>query len=381
MHVGLNLVYLVPGYTGGTETYARELIGELAAAPDVRFTAFVNEEAAADTSAPWGNLIPAVTVPVRARHRAQWVRGEQGLLPRLAARAGVDLVHSLANTAPAWGRFRRVVTIHDLSFRLVPDAHQGILSLGMRVLVPLAARRSDRIIVDAASTREDLRRELRTPPEKVDVVPLGLGAPQSQAAPMPEANLRAWLDAGPRPIALCVAAKRAHKNLARLIGAVARIPPAQRPLLVLPGYSTPHEDALRARASELGVADSVRFLDWVSAEAIEGLYAAAGVFVFPSLLEGFGLPVLEAMARGVPVACSGRGSLAEVAGDAALRFDPLSEESIADAIMAVLDDPALARQLQTRGHAQAARFTWAATAAATLDTYRRALRPTPPRRS
>ncbi len=148
---------------------------------------------------------------------------------------------------------------------------------GMRVLVPLAARRSHRIIVDAASTREDLRRELGTPPEKVDVVPLGLGAPQSQAQPMPEADVREWLGARRTRRSRCASPPSApHKNLARLIGAVALIPPTQRPLLALPGYSTPHEDELRARAAELGVTDSVRFLDWVSAEAVEGLYAAGG---------------------------------------------------------------------------------------------------------
>jgi glycosyltransferase involved in cell wall biosynthesis len=373
MHIGLNLVYLVPGYTGGTETYARELIPELvAAAPGVRFTAFVNREAAADRDAPWGNVIPAVTVPVHARNRVEWVRGEQQLLPRLAQRSGVDLVHSLANTAPGWGRFRRVVTIHDLSYRLIPGAHLGLLGLGMRVLVPLGARRSHRIVVDAASTREDLRRYLHTPEAKVDVVPLGLGA-RSQAAPLPEPEVRAWLGADDRPIALCVAAKRPHKNLGRLIGALAQIPAGERPLLALPGYSTGHEEQLRGQAAQLGVTESIRFLDWVSPEQLEGLYAAAAVFVFPSLLEGFGLPVLEAMARGLPVACSGRGSLAEVAGDAALRFDPESEASIASAVQAVIGDPALAQRLRTAGRARAATFTWAATAAATLQTYRRTL--------
>src|ERR1700759_4451009 len=102
MHVGLNLVYLVPDNTGGTETYAQELIPELvAAAPDTRFTAFINREASAQTGRPWGDLIPTITVPVRASNRIQWVRGEQQLLPRLAKRAGVDVLHSLANTAPA----------------------------------------------------------------------------------------------------------------------------------------------------------------------------------------------------------------------------------------------------------------------------------------
>src|SRR5438477_12153525 len=135
MHVGLNVVYLVPGYTGGNETYAEELIPALvAASARTRFTAFVNREAAEQPGRPWGELIPAVTVPVRARNRLEWVRGEQQLLPGLAARAGVQLVHSLASTAPAWGRYRRVVTIHDLAYRLTPEAHLGVMGLGMRVL-------------------------------------------------------------------------------------------------------------------------------------------------------------------------------------------------------------------------------------------------------
>ena len=185
MHVGLNLLFLVPGETGGMEVYARELIGELAAAaPQTRFTAFVNREAAEARDGPWGELIPAVTVPVNARSRVERVRAEQQLLPGLATQAGVDLLHSLASTAPAWGRFRRVVTIHDLAYRLAPEAHLGLLGLGMRVLVPLAARRSQRIIVDAESTREDLRRLLGVSPAKVDVVPLGIGT-RRRAEPLP----------------------------------------------------------------------------------------------------------------------------------------------------------------------------------------------------
>src|SRR5579872_3562053 len=157
MHVGLNLIFLVPGETGGMEVAARELLPALVqAAPEVSFTAFVNREAAAAKDGPWGELLPAVTVPVNARNRAQWVRGEQLLLPRLAAHAGVELVHSLASTAPAWGRFRRVVTVHDLIYARFPEAHAGIRDLGMRVLVPLAVRRSQRVMADSHSTRDDL---------------------------------------------------------------------------------------------------------------------------------------------------------------------------------------------------------------------------------
>jgi glycosyltransferase involved in cell wall biosynthesis len=373
VHVGLNLVYLVPGETGGMEVYARELIPELvAAAPQTRFTAFVNREAAAERDAPWGTVIPAVTVPVRARNRFEWVRGEQQLLPPRVARAGVDLLHSLGGTAPFWGRFRRVTTIHDLGYRLVPEAHLGVLGLGMRAVVPLSARRSHRIIVPATSTREDLRRLLRISPAKVDIVFNGLGL-RRRVAPLPEAELRHWLDAGARPIALCVAAKRPHKNLMRLLGALALIPPERRPLLVLPGYPTPHEVELRRRTVELAVADDVRLLGWIDAGELEGLYDAAACFVFPSLLEGFGLPVLEAMARGLPVACSSRGSLSEVAGDAALRFDPESEPAIAAAIERLLADPDEAERLRVAGRRQAAGFTWAKTAAGTLGCYERTL--------
>ena len=195
-------------------------------------------------------------------------------------------------------------------------------------------------------------------------------APRAQ--PLAATELRDRLQAGNRPIVLSVSAKLAHKNLTRLLDAMAVLAPSQRPLLVLPGYATPHEQVLRGQAAALGIDDDVRFLGWVSAEELEGLYAAARAFVFPSLYEGFGLPVLEAMTRGVPVACSSRASLSEVAGDAALLFDPESPAAIAEAIRRLLDDDALVERLRTAGRAQAGRFTWSATAAATLASYARA---------
>jgi glycosyltransferase involved in cell wall biosynthesis len=373
VHVGLNLVFLVPGETGGMEVAARELIPALrAVAPEARFTAFLNREAAEGDPGPWSEL-PTVTVPVRARNRAEWVRGEQQHLPRLARRAGVDVVHSLASTAPLWGRFARVVTIHDLIYRLHPEAHRGVLSLGMRVLVPLAARRSDRVIAVSSNTRDSIVEAFRLPAAKIDVVPQGLGV-TARANPLPEEVVRERFGLGDRPVVLSVSAKRPHKNLARLVEALALIPAERRPILVVPGYPTWHERELRARARALGVEDDVRWPGWVDEAELEGLYAAAACFVFPSLYEGFGLPVLEAMSRGVPVACSGGGSLSEVAGDAALFFDPRNTAAIAAAMETLLSDPGTVARLREAGRRRAARFTWEATARGVLDSYRRALR-------
>jgi glycosyltransferase involved in cell wall biosynthesis len=372
-HVGLNLIFLVPGETGGMEVAARELIPALVteAPPSMRFTAFVNREAAAG-GGPWGELLPAVTVPVNARNRMQWVLGEQTLLPRLATRAGVDLVHSLASTAPLWGRFRRVVTVHDLIYARFPGAHAGLRDKGMRVLVPAAVRRSQRVIADSQSTRQDLLELLGVSPERVDVVPLGLGAVRRRPPP-PERDVRARFELGERSVVLSLSAKRPHKNLLALIGALARIEPEDRPVLVIPGYPTAYELELRARADALRIADDVRFPAWVSEEELEGLWSIARAFVFPSLYEGFGLPVLEAMARGVPVACSNASSLPEVAGEAALLFDPHDEAAIAEAIYRLLGDESLRARLRTLGAAQAQRFTWERTARLTLESYAKAM--------
>jgi glycosyltransferase involved in cell wall biosynthesis len=281
-------------------------------------------------------------------------------------------VHSLASTAPAAGRFVRVTTIHDLNYLVVPDAHFGVRALGMHVLVPLAARRSHRLTVDSASTRRDLVERLRVPAERIDVVPLGLGRPPS-VTPTPAAELRRRHDLGDRSVVLSLSAKRPHKNLRGLLDALARISPGRRPVAVLPGYPTPHEAELRGHAAALGIAGDVRFAGWMSDADVEGLFGLCAGFVFPSFYEGFGLPVLEAMARGVPVACSDRASLPEVAGGAALLFDPSDAGAMAAAIERLLGDPAEADRLRAAGRARAAGFTWARTAELTLAAYERAL--------
>ncbi|HKP19968.1 MAG TPA: glycosyltransferase family 1 protein [Thermoleophilaceae bacterium] len=366
MHVGVNLLFLAPGEMGGLEVYSRELVAALAARDDVELTLFLNRLAEPD----WADMAQAVRAPIDPRRRVQWVAGDQVHSVRMARRVGVDVVHSLASTGPAVGGFARVVTVHDLHYRLYPEAHFGMRALGMRALVPLAARRAHRVIVPSDATRADLLRFVHVAEDRVDVVPEGIG----QAPGTGDRGAgREWLAVDARPVALSVSAKRPHKNLARLIGALARLPAERRPLLVLPGYPTPYEAELRELAGAQGVSDDVRFLGWVSRAQLDDLYAAADLFVFPSLYEGFGLPVLEAMARGLPVATSGRASLAEVAGDAALTFDPEDEASIAAVIERMLGDERLRERLAEAGRGRAGGYTWARAAELTVESYRRAL--------
>ena len=373
MRLGLNLVFLVPGHTGGMETYARELIRSLhEVAPQIEMTAFVSREGAAAAGEPWLELCKPVTVPVNSASRIGWVRGEQLHLPELAKRERADLVHSLATTGPGRGAFKRVVTVHDVIYKVHPEAHFGLISMGMGMLVPLSVKRATRVIAVSQSTADDLVEHLKVPQSRIDVVPNGVGTPPD-VAPRAEAQLREELGAGERPIVLCTSAKRPHKNLKRLLDALASLPAERRPLTVLTGYPTQHEDELHEHARRLGIEDDVRILGWVGQDVLEGLYNAATCLVFPSLYEGFGLPVLEAMARGLPVASSNRSSLPEVAGDAALLFDPEDVSAMAAAIEQLLTDPAERDRLREAGRAQAARFTWRACAEATVASYERAL--------
>jgi glycosyltransferase involved in cell wall biosynthesis len=241
----------------------------------------------------------------------------------------------------------------------------------MGVLVPAAARRSRRVVVDAESTKRDLVEHLRVPEAKIDVVPLAATPPAERPADADEVRRRLGL--GDRPVALSVSARRPHKNIARLLEALARVPRDRRPVLVVPGYPTPYEAELQARAAALGLTGDVVWPAWLDAADLEGLYAIATLVVFPSLYEGFGLPVLEAMARGVPVACSDRSSLPEVAGDAALLFDPEDTGAIQRAIERLLGDSALRERLARAGRDRAAGFTWERTAELTAAAYERAL--------
>jgi len=379
LHVGLNLFYL-HDQAGGTGTYARELMrGLLAVEPDTRITGFVTGEVPESMLAePWAGdvrweRLPGGVVTGPPWNSATSVLSQWVLEPGRARARGVDVVHGLANVVPIVATMPTVVTMLDLIWLHYPGAMTARDTLGMKVLGLTSARRADRVIAISEAGKADLVQTIGLDPERIDVTMLGIRDGGSAPA-TPEDELRRRLALGDGQLVLCVAQKRIHKNLLGLVRAFALLGDRDA-TLVLPGPPTAYEEEVRALAGQLGIAERVRFLDWVSAEDLEGLFAAASAFVLPSLMEGFGLPIIEAMQHGVPVACSDISSLPEVAGDAALLFDPHDDASIAAAIVRLLDDPALAADLGARGRARCAELTWEATARATLASYRRAITP------
>ncbi len=370
--VGLNLLYLVPGETGGMETYARSLIPALnRARPTVELVAFANREALDDLSAAFRGRVRVVGTPTKGRSRPRRVAAEQLRLPRLLRRHGVDLLHSLGGTTPVRPSVASVVTLYDVIYARHPETHMFAMRAGMRALVPLAARSADRIIAISESAANEISVVTGADRERIDVIYPGGRAP---GIATPEPELRSRLGLGAAPIVLSVSARRPHKNLVRLLRAFAGVRTQPLPLLVLPGYATGFEDELRREVSQLEIGDRVALLGWVSDADLEGLYSACACFVFPSLAEGFGLPVLEAMERGVPVACSNVSAMPEVAGDAVRYFDPLDIDDIRAAILDLLGDPALAARLGAAGKARSGEFSWDRAAKETFAVYERAFR-------
>jgi glycosyltransferase involved in cell wall biosynthesis len=373
VRLGLNVVFLEP-QMGGIEIYVRRLVPALLEArPDLRIALFANRVGgAALATSPWAADVELVMHPLLGT-RGTRALSEAMLLDRLARRRRCDLLHSVAMTAPLRPTVPSVVSIPDVTWLRVPGAVPGPTKRLWKALVVPAARRALRVIVYSEVARGEVAEAFEIARDRIDVVPLGPGR-DPVADPTPEAELRRRLQLGDGPIVLAVSALLAHKNLRPLVHAMKlvreRIPDA---ILVVPANPTPLREELLELAGTLGIEGAVVFPGWLSDEDVDGLYQAAGCFAFPSYREGFGLPVLEAMRRGLPVACSRTSAVGEVAGDAALLFDPHDAGEIAGSVRRLLEDTALAEELAGKGRKRAEAFSWRRAAEETIASYERAL--------
>ncbi|MGI8632899.1 MAG: glycosyltransferase family 4 protein [Solirubrobacterales bacterium] len=374
--LGINAVFLEPGM-GGVEVYARALVGEIAELrPDVAITVFANRDGAAALAREgWATAGAAeiVTHPLLGRRYARALT-ELTLLGALASSRRLDVLHSLAMVGPLRTRAATVVTVHDLIWHHHPESMPASTTRLWKAAIPRVVRASDRIIAPSAATRDELVAAFGTSADRVDVVPQSFSA--GVADPTPAGELRRRFSLGDGPVVYCAAsAKKSHKNLELAIDAMPqvhkRVAGAQ---LVISGHPTAHEQVLRRRISERGIRDAIVLVPWISRADVEGMYELARCFVFPSRSEGFGLPPLEAMRRGLPVVSSNVSAVGEVVGDAALTVSPDDVNGLAGALERVLTDKDLASRLIGKGRRRAAQFSWRHTAELTLDSYDRTLK-------
>lgn len=358
LRIGVNALYLIPGGVGGTEIYLRNLLRALAGIDSTNeYVLLTNRETGRDLAPAQANFHIAGQ-PVRASFRPARILWEQLVLPLAIAGQHIDVLLNPGFTAPILCGCPQVTVFHDLQHKRHPEHFRGFDLLFWRFLLFWSAHVSPSLIADSAATRADLLRFYRLPDTKIRVIPLGVDPKFFEIAQARR----------PEPILLTVSTLHPHKNLDRLLRAFAvfhRARPEFRLVIAgLRGFDTANLERLR---HELGLSDFVEFTGWIPREDLYDLYARAFAFLYPSTFEGFGLPVLEALAAGVPTACSNIEPLASTAGDGALQFNPEDEQALLDAMTRLVCDEPLRAQLAAAGSERAAQFSWETTARLTLD--------------
>ncbi len=309
-------------------------------------------------------------VPIDLPSRGLRLAWEQAVLPRHTRTHRLDVLHSPHYTMPLRRAARAVVTFCDMTFLLYPELHQAVKRAYFPAMMRWSARHADRLITISESTRDDLARLWGVDPGRMTAIPLAAGAEYRPAAP--EAIAAACARHGLRPggYVVYVGVLEPRKNVDALVAAFGLAAERLQGLdLVIAGKRGWMYDRIFAQVEALGLAHRVRFTGYVAQADLPGLYGGARLLVYPSRYEGFGLPVLEAMACGVPVVTTNVSSMPEVAGDAALLVDPDDVAGLAAAIVRLVDDPALARELARRGRERAAGFSWERCAEETRRVY------------
>ena len=363
LRIGVNALYLIPGGVGGTEIYLRELLRELAEV-DTRneYFVFTNRETGAD-------LVPAqpnfhrMPQRVHARFRPARIVWEQTALPLAAARLGLDALLNPGFTAPVYCGCAAVTVFHDMQHKRLAEHFRWFDLPFWRALLFASAHRATLLLTPSDATRADVLRYYRLPAGKVRVVRLGVDPGFF------------GLRRAPEKLLLTVSTLHPHKGLDALLEAFAQFRRARPDFrLAIAGLRGFHAEALERLRADLGLTGAVEFTGWIPRAQLYDLYRRAWAFLYPSTFEGFGMPVVEALAAGIPTACSSIAPLSDIVGEAARRFEPGNVESICAAMARLVADEPLRARLETEGPRRAALFSWTATARATLDVIEDAVR-------
>jgi len=357
IRIGVNALYLIPGGVGGTEVYLRCLLQALADIDGTnRYFVFTNLETGPD-------LVPAaenwtvVPLEVCALNRPARILCEQTTLPLEARRLRLDVLFNPGFTAPIFSPCPSVTVFHDLQHKRQPENFRWFDLPFWRALLYAAAHRSNHLLADSNATRDDLIRFYHLDPGKITVAPLGVDPLFFDIARRRR----------PEPFFLTVSTLHPHKNLDRLIQSFAAFHSQRQDFrLIIAGLRGFHTEPLESLRASLGLNDAVQFTGWIPRADLYDLFARAYAFFYPTTFEGFGLPVLEALAAGVPTACSNIEPVSGVAGDAALQLDPSDSGAIIDAMNRLISDDSLRARLAAAGPKQAAKYSWRQTAVITL---------------
>jgi glycosyltransferase involved in cell wall biosynthesis len=372
MHICLEISAAL-SQDAGIGRYARELALALHELPDgPQLTLFHNHQPMHRMPAALATL-PRIEVPFGNRAwRAFILTGVTLSAPYRTSIEHADLFHGTDSLAP-YLKTPTVITIHDLSTTLFPQHHTRMHRLFARLSLPRMARRASAIIADSESTRQDVITHLHIAPSRVHAIHLAVN--HSQFYPRDPIEARSKIAQAlniTTPYILAVGTLEPRKNLITLLEAYGQLS-TDAPMLVLAGARGWVDSPLFAAVQRLGLTQRVHFTGHVADELLPSLYSAAQVFVYPSLYEGFGLPVLEALACGTPVITSNTSSLPEVAGDAATLVDPHNPDQLAEQLQHILSNQNKRTELSVRGPARALQFTWQRTAQLTMDVYRQVL--------
>jgi glycosyltransferase involved in cell wall biosynthesis len=367
LRIGINALYLLPGKVGGTETYIRNLVDGLSRFdPDNTYFIFVNKESVG----VFRDLPPRITIvhcPLRASNRPARILWEQFILPFQVLRRKIDVLLSAGMTAPFFCPAASMLVIYDLQHINQPQNYSPFALYFFKTIIYVSAKTADGIMAISKHVKNDIVTHYNIRPDVISVTYLGVNHEAFFPERSGDADYARTRYNLPEKYILYAAALLPHKNHQRLLQAFKDIKgkiPGRK--LVLTGAWEKGHDTVVGIIADLGLQDDVLMLGWIPFEDIPLIYRGAELFVYPTLHEGFGLPVLEAMASGVPVVCSRVEPLIEIAGDAAFFVDPYDQSDIARGIAAICGDKALRTQLVERGLLRAGEFTWDKTAKATL---------------
>jgi len=356
----------VPAKLTGAGVYAARMLAALALRGEVGLEVFVAPGSAPALAAPGLELRPVRAAGLGRPARIAWTHLAAG---RAARGVGADLLHGVHYELPRRARLPQVVTVHDLTLLTHPEWHEPskvrFFGWAMRRAVAVA----DRVLCVSGTTARDLAVQLEVDPARIDVTPLGTDLRPASGQAVAALRERLGVD---RPYLLGLGTLEPRKDLPALVRAFAALAGELPHTLVLAGLAGWGAGAVAEAVAGSGVRDRILLAGYVPEADKAALFTAADLFVYPSRYEGFGLPVLEAMACGTPVVTTTGGALPEVAGDAALLVEPGDAEAVAVAVGKLVGDPGERAALVQRGLVRAAGFTWNRCAALTAAAYGRA---------